>query len=219
MQQLQKPEKGRQDKPRLDKHKPAAEEFPFFKRTQRELNKCLFEKVGYGWIEDVRSLLDQGANPDARDDQFGMTALTKAAVQGHFAICKLLIERGADVNAKSKKGKATALMCAAHNNHSYTCLLLVENGANVNAKDKDGWTPLMHAGAQGHTDICDFLIRHGADVNVADKKGWTAYIIARSHERFDTATFLTRMGLVQQAVGRRNLAPFLREFRACTGGA
>jgi|GEM_PF-4082645 len=203
---------------RLGAYKSATEEAAFFKRMQKDLDKRLFERAGWGWINDAKALLDEGANPNARDGQFGSTALTKAAVQGHFAICKLLVERGAAVNATSKKGKATALMCAAHNGHSHVCLLLAENGANMNAKDKDGWVPLMHAGAQGHTDICDFLIRHGADVNATDKKGSTASVIAELQGKHITAVFLKKMGIIQQVVGRKNFMPFIRGFEECISG-
>ena len=59
----------------------------------------------------VKTLLEKGANPNARDLE-GTTALMNAASGfGGSAIVKLLLESGADPNAKDKHGN-TALALA-----------------------------------------------------------------------------------------------------------
>ena len=51
-----------------------------------------------GGEEDrVRTLLESGAAVNDQDI-FSMTALTRAAIQGHCACAELLIQAGADVN-------------------------------------------------------------------------------------------------------------------------
>src|SRR6478672_3740027 len=59
----------------------------------------------------LRSRLDHGLSPDARDTD-GNTLLMHAAVYGDLSCMRLLLNRGADVNASNGAG-ATALMRAA----------------------------------------------------------------------------------------------------------
>ena len=54
-----------------------------------------------GNVEAMKALLDNGANPNAKETLRGTTPLMWAADEGHEAAIKLLVERGADVNAKS----------------------------------------------------------------------------------------------------------------------
>ena len=49
----------------------------------------------------VRLLLDRGADPNAREESLGETALMWAAAENHPEAVKLLVARGADVNARS----------------------------------------------------------------------------------------------------------------------
>ena len=64
-----------------------------------------------GYEDIVRFLLDNGADPRARDKN-NKTALMTAAKKGHLNICRLLVHAGADVNSHDNKGR-TALMRAA----------------------------------------------------------------------------------------------------------
>src|SRR6267154_6798058 len=64
-----------------------------------------------GDLEAVKSLLNGGVNPDARDT-FGRTALIEAAFGRQIHIVEFLISQGADLNARDRDGW-TALMEAA----------------------------------------------------------------------------------------------------------
>ena len=72
-------------------------------------------------IEEVKLLLENGADPDIQDDM-GDTALTWAAVNGNIEIAELLLKYGADVN----KG----LKAAVSNLQKEMIIFLLENGAN-----------------------------------------------------------------------------------------
>lgn len=74
-------------------------------------NRALFRASSDGRIESVRSLLDAGADVNAREEE-NETPLMYAAVEGHTEVVLLLISRGADVNALSDN-KETALGRAA----------------------------------------------------------------------------------------------------------
>jgi ankyrin repeat protein len=60
-------------------------------------NQQLIDAVRSNDLNQVRTLLGNGANPNARD--IGVTALMLAARNGHLEISRMLIDRGADVNA------------------------------------------------------------------------------------------------------------------------
>jgi peptidoglycan/LPS O-acetylase OafA/YrhL len=66
----------------------------------------LFDAIKRGDNELVRQLLEQGADPEKRQDT--MTALTYAAIWGQPQVATVLLETGADVNAKNEDG-GTAL--------------------------------------------------------------------------------------------------------------
>jgi len=74
-------------------------------------NDELLEAIMDGDIERAKSLIDAGADVNARDID-GWTPLMYAALNGHTEIVELLIESGADVNAKGAL-RGTALLLAA----------------------------------------------------------------------------------------------------------
>lgn len=85
-------------------------------------------------IQKAKSLLDGGADVNARTSFTGITALHEASAQGHVPLVKLLLERGADVNAKSTNSVATTpLDEAAAKGHTEIVKLLIENGAHLGA--------------------------------------------------------------------------------------
>lgn len=55
----------------------------------------------------VKTLLERGADPDARQ-QGGWTSLHNAAAQGNVEIVRLLRAKGADVSARTEDGKTAA---------------------------------------------------------------------------------------------------------------
>jgi cytohesin len=65
-----------------------------------------------GNVDAIRTLLDNGADVNAKETQRGTTPLMWAADEGHAAAVKLLIERGADIKAASNpapRGRGPAL--------------------------------------------------------------------------------------------------------------
>lgn len=79
-------------------------------QTRARLAAELNEAVLAGRIEAVRTLLDQGADPDLRDN-LQTPLLVKAAVRGQPEIVDLLLEAGADLDARDRNGM-TALQAA-----------------------------------------------------------------------------------------------------------
>jgi ankyrin repeat protein len=93
-----------------------------------EAERTLIAAAGEGDVEQVRTLLDNGANVDAvaLDD---WTPLTRAADKGQMKAVELLIRRGASINKPS--GDLTPLFFAARNGHTQIAKFLVEHGAKL----------------------------------------------------------------------------------------
>jgi ankyrin repeat protein len=79
---------------------------------------------------ELKRLLDQGMDPNARDRHLRRPALIWAAGYGNIETVTVLVERGADVHATGKDGK-TALHFAKSKNHPGVRDLLLSRGAIV----------------------------------------------------------------------------------------
>ena len=79
-----------------------------------------------GSYEDVKMLLEKGADVSYTRHPKGLTALIWATIRGHLEIVKLLLERGASASYKEFHGN-TALMLAATFGHLEIMKLLTEN--------------------------------------------------------------------------------------------
>lgn len=97
----------------------------FAQNPKPELNDKLWEAVRQGDLTTVTSLLDQGADVNAKF-RYGATALFKAAERGHTEIVKLLLSRGADVTVKDTFYNATAMTWALDNDHVETVRALLQ---------------------------------------------------------------------------------------------
>lgn len=152
-----------------------------------ELNNKMFEllnkyhKTG-NETNEIKSLIEQGADVNARDKESGETPLMYACGSydydklgnGNLELARFLISKGADVNARDIDVGGTALGIAALSGNVEITKLLIDNGADVNAKDSQGITPLINAQLairekqQEAIEIAKILIEKGADVNMRD---------------------------------------------------
>src|SRR5687767_15717179 len=89
----------------------------FGQDPKQKLNDQLWEASRAGDVAVVTSLLDQGADVNAKF-RYGTTALFKAAERGHTAVVKVLLARGADPSVKDTFYSATAMFWALQNNRS-----------------------------------------------------------------------------------------------------
>jgi hypothetical protein len=98
-----------------------------FAQDKQKLNEDLWEAVRHGDAATVKSLLDKGADVNARG-RYQMTPLFKAAERGDAEIIRLLLERGADVTVKDTFYGATPLTWALDKSHVEAVRALVEKG-------------------------------------------------------------------------------------------
>ncbi len=94
-----------------------------------------------GDFRTVKELLAKGTDVNTWDNEFGVTALSWAALLDEVKIAKFLIENGADVNVKSRDG-STPLHSAAFLGRAEIAELLIQKGADVNPANYKGETPL-----------------------------------------------------------------------------
>jgi ankyrin repeat protein len=97
--------------------------------SKQELNDQLYEAVRKGDAAAVTSLLDRGADVNAKF-RYGTTALFKAAERGHTEVARVLITRGADVNVKDTFYNVTAMNWALDGKHLDVVRLLLEKGSD-----------------------------------------------------------------------------------------
>ena len=147
-------------------------------------------------LEFIRTLLDKGANPNARikDDtlsrtiftmqwffESGATPFVRAAQSSDMDLMKLLLKYGADPKIPTDYGD-TALTAAAGigwvegvtyersvKDNLEAVRMLLDLGLDPNAANNDGRTPLMGAALKGRNEVVQLLVDRGAALETRDK--------------------------------------------------
>jgi ankyrin repeat protein len=150
---------------------------------QEELDTELLRLVRMGTVQEVKDVLDQGADPNARDvtsrtqgisgwfDSVvrggrssslvgGATALGYAVSEKQsYELTKLLLDRGANPREPSTH---EPLFWAARAGEAKTVRLLLDKGLDPNSVDSVGMTPLRGAVLSGNVDTVRLLVERGA---------------------------------------------------------
>jgi ankyrin repeat protein len=172
-----------------------------------------FEAAKAGDFAVVRRLASEHPGAvNAKDEQFGASALHWAALRGHQAIVALLIAQGADVTVKNRDGEmplhvaerakredvAKLLRAAAPagslppdifeavkgGDVEATRKLLEQDPALLNKPDAAfGATPLHWAALRGHEEIVRLLVASGADINARNRDGEAPRQVAERGKR------------------------------------
>lgn len=146
---------------------------------------ALFAAVWMGRPQEVRALINRGANVNAqlRD---GTTPLSMAIHYEDLPVMGVLLDEGADTELKDRDGK-TVLHAAVEKAHSVAVVRrLLRHGADAGAVSSDGWTPLMRAANRGRPRVVDLLLAEDADPNTQRRDGWTALMIAVARSDAET---------------------------------
>ena len=142
---------------------------------------------------DIRGLLAQGADPNARAAD-GSTAMLYAAHFGASDSVQALLAAKGDPNLTNRYGMGPMHEAALR---ADTALLrmLIDAGAKVDLALPEGETPLMLASRTSGVDAVKLLIEHGANVNVVEKwQGQTPLMYAAANNRDEVAAALIAAG-------------------------
>lgn len=123
-----------------------------------------------GDLDEVRRLLDAGADPNSTDEHGSGTLLTF-----NPTVIAYLLSRGANPNLQTNEKGASVLAGLAYMNQLECVRILLRAGADANrGRDSTGETPLHHALAKNEPDrgsLVKLLLDHGADPNAKTKPG------------------------------------------------
>jgi hypothetical protein len=163
---------------------------------QQNLNMDLLSALKMEQVDEVKSLLKEGADPNAYDISHNKpegvfrqifqliiwsrhtrldrvtTAISYAADEGlsrNSALHAGLVKLLLDDGADVRLGEhcqRPALICAALYGDLTTTRLLLDHGANVNVYQLDGFSPLRAAIMQSDPEMVRFLLSRGAQVQI-----------------------------------------------------
>ncbi len=138
----------------------------------------------------VKRLLDQGGNPNARDDR-GEPALIYALHNERFETADVLARWPAtDIEAENKEGQ-TALMVAAYQGRLQLCQTLLDRGAEVS---HSGWTALHFAASSGQLAVVQLLLDHSAYIDALSPNDTTPLMMAARHKDQPVTDYLLEQG-------------------------
>ncbi|XP_037420233.1 ankyrin-1-like isoform X1 [Triticum dicoccoides] len=178
--------------------------------------RCLVEELGFdinagskigvtalaaaaldGKMDVVRYLLDNGADPNKKDDA-GSVPLHCAAKFGHHEAARLLLSRGASVDIAYFHG--TPLHIAAYYGKASVMKVLLEHHADPNKVSEVLGTPLiaaLSATSEGLPESISLkcvklLVEAGADVNSTNPD--TALVVVTTYGLTDCMKYLLKAG-------------------------
>ncbi|ERF69382.1 hypothetical protein EPUS_05927 [Endocarpon pusillum Z07020] len=132
--------------------------------SKQAITNSLCDAAADERLEDVRLLLDRGADINARS-KYRVNALEAAIIRNNEQIVKLLLDRGADVNAQGGD-YGNSLQAAAYKGSEQIVKLLLDYGADVNVQGGQYGSALHAALYQRSEQIVKLLLDHGTDVSI-----------------------------------------------------
>ena len=118
-----------------------------------------------GDLTAVKSLYDQGAPLDGRDNRYRSGLFL--ACHGDTEVVRYLLSLGANIEATDQDGE-TPFIHACQYGDLASAQLLIDAGAKLDIASKSGETAMMLAAREGHDAIVSLLIGHHVDVNFHD---------------------------------------------------
>lgn len=156
--------------------------FSFFR--QRKLNRELLDAVDKGLTDQVRHMLDQGADVNASDGYDSALCRAGRSAFSNTATVQLLLERGASLRPVPPGRGCDPLIRASHWSDDERICLLIRAGANVKATHRYyGFSPLRELVSWASLDTIKLLLDHGAEINhqgCADNCGTALHVAAIS---------------------------------------
>ncbi|CAD7700408.1 unnamed protein product [Ostreobium quekettii] len=142
------------------------------RQAAEDKNEMLLDAAGDGDVDEVKQLLEDGADVNTTDAS-GNTPLILGTADGSIEVVRVLLDAGADINAQGAF-EGTALRFAVSVGVAAIVELLVVEGADTEIPDVDGATPLYAAVVLDELSMVKILLEADADANTVAGDGSTA---------------------------------------------
>jgi len=168
------------------------------KVSQKTLTTSLLTAARNGGIKRARTLLEKGADVNAREKRFegsedyNNTPLHYACKSGNSKLVGLLLDVGAKVNLRDSCNNMP-LHCACLNGYDDIAFKLLRANARPNVWG-DGGTALAFAAVEGNVKTMRVLLENGAKVDFAGFDRYTALHRACEFGRADSVALLLDYG-------------------------
>uniref|UniRef100_A0A3B4ZY75 Ankyrin repeat and EF-hand domain containing 1 n=1 Tax=Stegastes partitus TaxID=144197 RepID=A0A3B4ZY75_9TELE len=123
-------------------------------------------------------MLDGGADPNATNQNTGVTALMEAAKAGSLQLVRAILKKGGNPNALDGK-RLTAAHYAAMGGFFEVIQVLSAHSADLGVINIDCSTPLHYAAATGNANCCKFLAQRGCNPKLKNQEGLLPRQIAK----------------------------------------
>jgi len=121
-----------------------------------QLEYNLMEAVSSGDLEQMRELIELGAEINQKQPPFNQAPIIVAPLQG-VEVIKLLLENAADVNALDETHNTALINAALYGNLDAVSLLL-KYAADITIVNKDGIDAIEAARISGNQQLLDLLL-------------------------------------------------------------
>jgi ankyrin repeat protein len=163
---------------------------------QPTLPKRLLDAVASNDLDEVKELLIAGADPNARDQKTGLTALMMAACRAQVEIVQFLLDAGADIFTTDSNTGATALHKACQGQSAVIAKMLTDAGAFIDAVTPTmGHTPIMDALWYLAPDVVQHLVSCKPNLNTKTHYGFSLW----DHLEYETKVQATEKGRTTMA--------------------
>jgi len=151
------------------------------------LETALHAATNQGFIQIMQSLLDAGADVNAKDAA-GRSPLHLHS--GFTSVVKLLVGKGAGVHATDSEG-LTALHYAVRDGQVNAAQCLLGHGARLEDRTKASLTPLHFV---SKSDVAELLLEHKADFKAQTSEGKTIHHLAVEKVDAELVSWLMEKG-------------------------
>ncbi|CAG2248920.1 unnamed protein product [Mytilus edulis] len=155
-----------------------------------------------GSTDIVDLLLQQNADPNILQKNFGVSPLFEAVSRGQLGIVKMLLDHHA--NFKELLNGRYCLCEAVERGHTDVVRVLLDYGSDPNVSDQDDNYPLLLATSINNFDITSVLVRFGANINQCSKHLHTPLSIASYFGRVSLVNYLLENGADISSVNDNN---------------
>jgi uncharacterized protein len=147
------------------------------KKEVQNMDRQLIEYAEQGNTEQVKRLLQSGANINATNEE-GRTAVLAATYHNQVETVEILIQAGADINIRDHNRNNVFLYAGAEGLRDIL-KLAIDAGADVTITNRYGGTALIPAADRGHVEIVrELLTRTDVDIDHINNLNWTALLEA-----------------------------------------